>query len=118
MLGRIFRIGVAGILAANLAGCIIIPTDYYAPGARQNLDDTPPENLVPTVTTREEILLKLGEPTRFSTDETEIWYETEKIKAWLIIGDRGGEIRRRYFLILNFDTKGVLSSQRFFALTM
>jgi outer membrane protein assembly factor BamE (lipoprotein component of BamABCDE complex) len=98
--------------AISLAGCLIIPTDYYTDSSRQNTAEKPPETIIPGKTSREEVLLNLGEPDESSSDETELWYDAEKVKAWLIVGESGGNIIRHYLLVIRFDRNGVVESQR------
>jgi outer membrane protein assembly factor BamE (lipoprotein component of BamABCDE complex) len=98
--------------AISLAGCLIIPTDYYTDSSRQNTAEKPPETIIPGKTSLEEVLLKLGEPDETSSDETELWYDAAKVKAWLIVGDRGDYIIRHYLLVIRFDRNGVVESQR------
>lgn len=105
---------LSGVLlaAGSLAGCLIIPTDYYVKSSRKNTSEEPPETVVAGKTTREEVLLNLGEPDAVSPDETEIWYDAEKVKAWLIMGDRGGEVVRHYLSVILFNRNGIVESSR------
>ncbi len=105
---------LSGSLLVNisLAGCLIIPTDYYVDASRKNATEEPPETVIPGTTTREVVLLNLGEPDAVSPDETEIWYDAEKVKAWLIVGDRGGEVIRHYLSIIRFNKNGFVQSNR------
>lgn len=103
--------------ATFVTGCLIIPTDYYTDSSRQNVTDKPPETIIPGQTSREEVLLRLGEPDGASPDETELWYDAEKVTAWLIVGRSGDEIIRHYLLIIHFDRNGVVESQRVEALS-
>jgi len=95
-----------------VTGCLIIPTDYYTDSSRQNTTEKPPETIIPGKTSREDVLLRLGEPDGASPDETELWYDAEKVKAWLIVGRSGDEIIRHYLLIIRFDRDGIVESQR------
>jgi outer membrane protein assembly factor BamE (lipoprotein component of BamABCDE complex) len=106
----------AVLVVITLTGCLIIPTDYYTDYSRQNITEKPPETIIPGTTTREEVLQILGEPDNTSPDESELWYLAEKVKAWLIIGDRGGEIIRAYLLIIHFNRSGVVESKQVVAL--
>ncbi|GFO68784.1 hypothetical protein GMLC_23630 [Geomonas limicola] len=92
-------------LTCVLSGCLIIPTDYYQPYSRQNAGAEVPSALA-TGKTREEVLLDLGEPDRSSLDETELWYIASKVRAIIILGDRGGEAGVDYVHVVRFDKNG------------
>jgi len=98
-----------------LQGCLIIPTDFHVRGYRKNLDIHSHDKHLTGDITLEKVLLTLGEPDRISSDGTEIWYETEKVRAILAAYNASDEIRRHYYLILNFNKEGVLVSHRFAA---
>ncbi len=98
--------------ACTLTGCLIIPTDYYTATSRQNITMEPPAHILPGTTTREEVLLSLGEPDNTSPDESEMWYMAEKVKAWLIMGYGGSDIIRYYVLIIRFTSSGIVQSQQ------
>ncbi|MHC1698753.1 MAG: outer membrane protein assembly factor BamE [Geobacteraceae bacterium] len=103
-------------VALTLSGCLIIPTDYYTNYSRKNITENPPDKIIPGMTTRAEVLQILGEPDNTSPDEAELWYIAEKVKAWLIIGDKGSEIIRTYLLIIRFNRSGVVESKQVVAL--
>lgn len=94
------------LAAAPLAGCLIIPTDYYTPDSRRNVDNEPLTMILPGTTTRQELLLSLGEPDAASADETELWYVASKIRAIIIVGDRGDEYQVDYCHSLRLDGRG------------
>ena len=96
----------------NLTGCLIIPTDAYLSYSRENIAEGPPAAVVPGKTTREEVLLNLGEPDEASWDEMELWYLASKMKAIIIVGDRGGEIDRDYIHVIRFDRNGFVETLR------
>lgn len=108
--------GAAILLSITISGCLLIPTDYYTAYSRRNITENPSEKIIPGTTTRTEVLQLLGEPDNTSPDETELWYIAEKVKAWLIIGDRGGEITRSYILMIRCNRSGVVESQQSVAL--
>lgn len=110
---------IAAVLAVStLSGCLIIPADYYTNYSRENITEKPPESIIPGTTTRVEVLQILGEPDNTSPDESELWYIAEKVKAWWIVGDRGGEIVRAYLLIILFNRSGVVESNQVVALPL
>lgn len=97
------------LAAAPLAGCLIIPTDYYTIDSRRNVDNEPLTTIVPGKTTRQELLLSLGEPDAASADETELWYVASKIRAIIIVGDRGSEYRVDSCHVLHLDGRGQIA---------
>lgn len=112
MLKAIAMVLSAVLCASTLTGCLIIPTDYYTATSRQNIAMEPPAHILPGTTTREQVLLTLGEPDNTSPDESELWYMAEKVKAWLIMGYGGSDIIRYYVLIIRFTGSGIVQSQQ------
>ena len=112
MRNRAILFAGAVLALINLAGCLIIPTDAYLSYSRENIAEEPPAAVVPEKMTREEVMLNLGEPDEASQDELELWYMASKMKAIIIVGDRGGEIDRDYIHVIRFDRKGVVESLR------
>jgi outer membrane protein assembly factor BamE (lipoprotein component of BamABCDE complex) len=96
----------------SLAGCLVIPLDYYKDYSRENVTEEPPAGIVSGTTTREEVLMRLGEPDRASQDESEPWYMASKVKGGIIVGDRGGEIRIDYIYAIGFDKNGLVETTR------
>lgn len=108
-------------LAASVAwltGCLVIPTDYYAPGSRRNLSLSTTNLFVPGTTTKEDVFLALGEPDFASEDGQRLGYSWTKVKAiWVVAsygGGAGGEIDRSYVLETSFDASNRLSQVRLF----
>jgi hypothetical protein len=101
--------GVAGLAAAAglVAGCLVIPVDYYEAGSRHNLSTKTGNTLTTGLTTKEEIFLSLGEPDYASEDGRRLGYAWTKVKAvWVIAGQgsaAAGEIQRSYVLVATFD---------------
>jgi len=98
-----------------LASCII-PTDYHAPGSRQNVDPKTLANFAVGVTTKEEVLLKLGEPDFVSEDGQRLGYAWTQVKAIWFFGSGysggGGAIEKNYLLEITFDEKDTVSTAR------
>jgi hypothetical protein len=108
---------VAVLCAIVLAGCLIIPVDYHATGSRQNVTAESTNALRLQATTREEILLALGEPDFASEDGRRFGYLWTKVKAiWVVASyggaGAGGEITRSYLLETSFDPSNRLSDVR------
>jgi len=99
-------------LAVGTTGCLIIPTPHSDSGyARTNLDRHMPEQFTPSVTTRQDIILALGEPDAVSWDERQMAYRSEKIVAlWIVIagyaGGDAGTISKNQFYVFEFDPQG------------
>ena len=103
-------------LALCLTGCLIIPTPHSDSGyARTNLDRHPEAEFMRGRTTREDVILTLGEPDAISRDEHELAYRSEKVMAWWILvaaspggggGATGGPIYRNRFYVFEFDPQG------------
>jgi hypothetical protein len=78
--------------------------------------DETSETLQPGVTTKEDILLTLGEPDFASEDGQRLGYAWNKVKAiWAVAGYGGGgagEIERSYVLVIAFDATDRVSGTR------
>lgn len=96
--------------AAVLAGgCLVIPVDYHDPGSRHNITAASATRFQPGVTSREEVILALGEPDHASDDDRRMGYAWTKVKALIIVASYSGgsaELKRSYILELNFDAAG------------
>lgn len=99
-----------------LAGCIIIPVDYHAKGSRQNVTMESTNALHLSATTREDVLLKLGEPDFVSEDGQRFGYLWTKVKViWAVAGmggGGGGECTKSYLIETSFDHSNRLSDVR------
>jgi hypothetical protein len=108
---------VAVLCGIVLAGCLIIPVDYHATGSRRNVRVESTNALLLGLTTREEILLTLGEPDFASEDGRRFGYLWTKVKAiWAVASYGGsgaaGEITKSYLLETSFDSTNRLSDVR------
>src|SRR5262245_50918644 len=75
-------LGLAGIAAVWLAGCVVIPVNHYETGSRRKVNA---KSLKPGVTTKEELVHRLGEPDFYSEDGQRIAYAWTKVKAiWVV----------------------------------
>jgi len=106
-----------GFCCVVLAGCIIIPVDYHATGSRHNVTMGSTNALRIGATTREDILLTLGEPDFVSDDGRRFGYFWTKVKAiWAIASyggsGAGGEITRSYLIETSFDPSNHVSHLR------
>ena len=108
---------VAALLCgAVLAGCLIIPVDYHATGSRHNVSMASTNVLQIGVTTREDILLTLGEPDFVSEDGRRFGYLWTKVKVIWAVASYGsgaaGEVTRSYLIETSFDQSNRVSDVR------
>ncbi len=103
-------------VGVGLAGCLIIPTDYFAAGSRRNVSPRTVQVLQPGVTTKEDVLLVLGEPDSDPEDGRRLDYEWTKVKAIWFVGGYGaaigGEIQCTNVLQVSFDASNRVSQVR------
>ncbi len=108
-----WRRAAPAVVALLLAGCLIIPTDYTAPTSRHNVTADTAAKLQPGVTTKEEVLLQLGEPDVASSDERQLGYRWTMVRAiWFVGGyggGAGGTVTKSSLLQLSFDEHDVLT---------
>jgi outer membrane protein assembly factor BamE (lipoprotein component of BamABCDE complex) len=100
----------AGLATVTLlAGCIIVPVDYTQAGSRHNVSEKTAATLQPGESTKEEVLLRLGEPDRVSDNERLLGYAWTKVKALVVFGAyyTGGiaEVPKSSVLKLTFDAQ-------------
>jgi outer membrane protein assembly factor BamE (lipoprotein component of BamABCDE complex) len=101
------------LITCSLSGCLILPTNYYKDYSRKNVDEESPSDVVIGVTTREKVLLTLGEPDKVYENESEFWYIATKVKLiWGTYGGAGGEYRKTYNHVFRFDRNGFVESLR------
>lgn len=107
---------LAAAVATALAGCIV-PTDFHTGESRENVDRHSAERFVPGVTSKEDVVLALGEPDAVSADGSTLAYSWRKVKAiWAAAGGYSagiGTVERDYHLILSFDESDILTSSQF-----
>lgn len=99
-----------------LVGCLIIPVDYHATGSRHNVTPESTNALRVSLTTREDVLLTLGEPNFVSEDGRRFGYFWTKVKAlWAMASygpGVGGEITQSYLIETSFDQSNRVSDVR------
>jgi hypothetical protein len=105
--------GAVGLLL--LSGCLILPTDYYTTDSRRNLSPQVTNTVQIGSTTREEMLLALGEPDYATDDGRRLGYRWSKVKwIWIVLstgpGTAGGEVSQCQLLDAAFDASNRLSS--------
>lgn len=100
-----------------LTGCLIIPVDYHVTGSRHNITSESTNALCIGTTTREDVLLRLGEPDFVSEDGRRFGYLWTKVKAiWAVASYGGpgaaGEITHSYLIETSFDQSNHVSEVR------
>jgi hypothetical protein len=101
--------------ALFVSGCIIVPTPHFNSGdARANFDKKSLPDIHPGVTTREEVLLKFGEPDAVSRDERMFAYREQKILAVCLVfagTPTAGAIPADHYFLVQFDDTGVVQER-------
>ena len=101
------------ILILFSTACIVIPTPEHRIGGRVPCDDEKTTFMVKDTTSKEEVLLKLGEPDLVLNRERIFVYRWEMVAAYFFVGGyyaaTGGPIQRPHFLIIEFNYKNVVS---------
>jgi len=94
------------------SACMVIPTPEHRLGGRVPCDDEKTTFIVKETTTREEVLLKLGEPDLVLDRERIFVYRWEMVAAYFLVGGygggTGGPIHRPHFLTIEFDDRNVV----------
>lgn len=95
------------------SGCIVIPTPEHRIQGRVPCDSDKTTFMVKDTTSKEEVLLQLGEPDLVLNRERIFVYRWEMVAAYLAVGGYGagavGPIQRINFLIIEFDDKNRVS---------
>jgi hypothetical protein len=95
------------------SGCIVIPTPEHRIQGRVPCDSDKTTFMVKDTTSKEEVLLKLGEPDLVLNRESIFVYRWEMVAAYFAVGGYGGgavgPIQRTNFLIIEFDDKNRVS---------
>lgn len=114
------RPGLMAMTAALilLGGCLIIPVDYHTPGSRHNVTRQTTNVFQIGISTREDILLALGEPDFASEDGQRIGYNWSKVEVLLLVASYGGsgggaEFVHSYLIEASFDPSNRVSRVRF-----
>lgn len=108
------------IVAVSCSSCVVMPIPTpgrVASGSRGHLTDEALAFLEEGRTTREEVLLKLGEPERAWREQRLFVYYWMSEPAWVVVVGLtvagAGPVRwREYFLLLEFDETGLLKRRQ------
>jgi len=95
------------------AACMIIPTPEHRIAGRVPCDEEKTTFIMKETTSKEEVLLKLGEPDLVLNQERIFVYRWEMVAAYFIVGGYGagaaGPIQRPHFLIIEFNDRNFVS---------
>lgn len=115
-IGKSLVVGPASTIL--LTGCIVIPLDTYDSESRTNLSSETLSKLETGATTREEVLLMLGEPDYgYNDDELILVYKWQKIEGFSLVAipysqgilGGGGRFGTNYQLNIKFDEENRVS---------
>ena len=112
-----------GAVAWLAAGCLVlpVPTNRVGPYSRKDISPAAIDSLAVSQTTREQVLLLLGEPDAWSADGSEYRYHWERVKwdiIWVVAAGNSAEggdipIYKNYNLLISFDPAGIVSGREF-----
>jgi hypothetical protein len=118
--GRVVSLLLMATASVWLAGCLVFPTNHYEAGSRHDIPSLTQTNLQIGVTTKEDVLLMLGEPDIVATNEQCFVYRSAKVKAvWVAyavvapIGLGGGDFEHVHELEVLFDASNRVAQARF-----
>lgn len=99
------------LIVGGMTACVVVPTPpTHSGNARQNVDASTSTRFHPGKSTREGVILSLGEPDVSTADERKLSYRTEMTKAWLLVGGyasgAAARINKDNYLVFEFDRKG------------
>jgi len=101
------------VLVLFSSACLVIPTPEHRDHGRVPCDDEKTAFMVKDTTTKEEILLKLGEPDLVLNQERIFVYRWEMVAAYFFVGGygagTGGPIQKPHFLIIEFNDRNLVS---------
>ena len=101
------------LLFLFFSACIVIPTPEHRIQGRVPCDSDKTNFMVRDTTSKEEVLLNLGEPDLVLNHERIFVYRWEMVAAYFAVGGYGagaaGPIQRTNFLIIEFDDKNRVS---------
>jgi hypothetical protein len=106
--------------ALSLGGCAIIPIpeDHYWNQTRQNISPETVAFITPGQTTKEDVILRLGEPEEISDDGSRLayfWFKTKgSIIFYLVAGAVVANIDYQYIFSITFDEKNLASGKGFY----
>jgi len=118
-------LSLATLASTLLTGCLFPVPPHYDQYSRENVEEKVPEFITSGVTTREDVMMALGEPDGVALDESWFVYGSAYCEGgmglFMAAGGAAGVIAttavqyRR--LILQFDPHGIVTQPTFEALT-
>jgi uncharacterized lipoprotein YajG len=108
------RVVFVWIVTVLLAGCIVVPLpEHTLLGGRGSISEKDRAFLEAGKTTREDVLLQLGEPDLVLSQERSMVYYWQVSHGYFFVGGPGssaaGPIAKDYLLMLEFDHAGCLA---------
>lgn len=104
---------LALLLILFCSACIVIPTPEHRIQGRVPCDSDKTTFMVKDTTSKEEVLLKLGEPDLVLNQERLFVYRWEMVAAYFAVGGYGagavGPIQKTNFLIIEFNDKNAVT---------
>lgn len=101
------------LLVLFSSACMIIPTPEHRIAGRVPCDEEKTTFIMKETTSKEEVLLKLGEPDLVLNQERIFVYRWEMVAAYFFVGGYGagamGPIQRSHFLIIEFNDKNMIT---------
>ena len=96
-----------------LSGCLVIPVDQATVGSRDKISEDTIAAFQVGVTTRKDVVLRLGEPDYVTEDERQLQYFWSRIyMIWAVVGQTGngavGDVGKKYTLLVTFSPEGLL----------
>lgn len=97
------------------AGCVYIPTDYHAGTSRREIGDKDTSKIIPGESTKEDVLLLLGEPDRTSPGGKTLLYTWSKVKYLVYIHPFPllDEVVEDTTLVIIFNEKGFVENAEY-----
>ena len=108
------RLGWFPLLSFTLSGCVVIPIprDSHPTGTRQSIAQEIVLTIIAGQTTKEEVLLTLGEPDEASEDGSRLAYHWFKTKGTIIVIGfmfiGGGDLDKEYVFNITFDENNLV----------
>ena len=104
---------LTALLIVFTSACMVIPTPEHRIAGRVPCDEEKTTFIMKETTSKEEVLLKLGEPDLVLNRERIFVYRWEMVAAYFFVGGYGagamGPIQRPHFLIIEFNDKNIIS---------
>lgn len=94
---------VAALAVPLLAGCIVVPSPHYGPG---RIEHSYLQQIKPGVTSREDVLLELGPPSRRLSADRFFVFDYEEVVAWAGTFGAATDVTSHHLLAIEFAPDG------------